>query len=166
MLAWRSGLTLPLLIHHSHCCHSVSPDGAWCECGGRLGTLLRRCRSSRSRRWLILMPQPLMSYLFGNYRALGELCTIDKETQERVGGPWKFNNSSHRNAFLCILMCMCVSLMMFILTLAKNVKIVSAVGEISSGWIVHERQLVWCKRDSYCWSWAAVISNICQQSFP
>ena len=32
------------------------------------------------------MLEPLMIYLFGNYRALGELGTIDNETQEREWG--------------------------------------------------------------------------------
>ena len=85
----------------------VAADGAWCECGGSDGTLPPRGRGSGGSHWLILMLEPLMIYLFGNYRALGELGTIDKETQERRGA-WRFNASYHLSARLCILVYICV----------------------------------------------------------
>lgn len=53
-----------------------------------------------------------MIYLFGNYRALGELGAIDKESQERVGrkgsGAQRFNTSSHLGARLCSYSCLCL----------------------------------------------------------
>lgn len=62
--------------------------------------------SSRSSHWLLLALQPLMIYLFGNYRRQGELGTIDKGAGERAreGGGWFFLLPR----CLCIFICMTV----------------------------------------------------------
>lgn len=60
----------------------TAADEAWCECGGSDTALPQRGRSSNNNQWLIPNMEPLMIYLFGNYRALGELGAIDNKTQE------------------------------------------------------------------------------------
>lgn len=57
-------------------------DEAWCECGGSDRTLPQRGRRNNSSQWLIPTMEALMIYLFGNYKALWELGTIDNKTQE------------------------------------------------------------------------------------